>query len=82
MSESSKKIRELTKAMCAERNARIRNRMMVVPDVLKGTPQRPPLILQTWTGTQCNCELPGLAKVASGTLPGGAGCPAQDAGGS
>ena len=36
MSESSKKIRELTEAMRAERDVRIRNRMMAVMGVLKG----------------------------------------------
>ena len=36
MSESSRKIRELTEAMRAEKDVRIRNRMMAVMGVLKG----------------------------------------------
>ena len=36
MDENSKKIRELTEAMRAEQDARIRNRMMAVLGVLKG----------------------------------------------
>ena len=36
MSESSKKIRELTEAMRAERDVRIRNRTMAILNVLKG----------------------------------------------
>ena len=36
MDENSKKIRELTEAMRAERDIRIRNRMMAVLGVLKG----------------------------------------------
>ena len=36
MGESSKKILDLTEAMRAERNVRIRNRMMAVMGVLKG----------------------------------------------
>ena len=36
MDENSKKIRKLTEAMHAERDIRIRNRMMVVLEVLKG----------------------------------------------
>ena len=36
MNENSKKIRELTEAMCAERDIRIRSRMMAVLGVLKG----------------------------------------------
>ena len=36
MDENSKKIRELTEAMHAEKNIRIRNRMMAVLGVLKG----------------------------------------------
>ena len=38
MDENSKKIRELTEAMHAERDIRIRNRMMAVLGVLKGHP--------------------------------------------
>ena len=36
MNENSKKIRELTEAMHAKRDIRIRNRMMAVLGVLKG----------------------------------------------
>ena len=38
MDENSKKIRELTEAMHAERDIRIRNRMMAVLGVFKGHP--------------------------------------------
>ena len=37
MNENGKKIRELTEAMHAERDIRIRNKMMAVLGVLKGT---------------------------------------------
>ena len=40
MDENSKKIRELTEAMHAERDIRIRNRMMAVRRVLAGYPTR------------------------------------------
>ena len=36
MGKTGKKIRELTEAMRAERDIRIRNRMMAVPGVLRG----------------------------------------------
>ena len=40
MDETDKKIRELTEAMRAEQDARIRNRMMAVRRVLAGYPTR------------------------------------------
>ena len=40
MNKNSKKIRELTEAMRAERDIRIRNRMMTVLGVLKGRSTR------------------------------------------
>ena len=40
MDETDKKIRELTEAMHAERDIRIRNRMMAVRGILAGYPTR------------------------------------------
>ena len=85
MDEDSKNIRELTEAMHAERDIRIRNRMMAVLGVLKGHSTRSPLALRTWISGRCNCGLPGstrAASVASGMPPVGAGLPVQGTGGS
>ena len=40
MGEADKKIRELTEAMRAEQDARIRNRMMAVRGILAGCPTK------------------------------------------
>ena len=47
MNESDKKIRELTEAMRAEKDIRIRNKVMAVLGVSRATLQGPSLILQT-----------------------------------
>ena len=84
MIENSK-IRELKEAMRAERDIRIRNRMMAVMGVLKGhstktasdfadVDQR---TVQLWVAGSTKA-----ASMASGTLPGGAGLHAQGTAGS
>ena len=73
MDENSKKIRELTEAMHAERDIRIRNRMMAVLEGSQGPLDKgSPLTLRAWISGRCNCGLPDstrAASVASGTLP-------------
>ena len=89
MDENSKKIRELTEAMHAERDIRIRNRMMAVLGVLKGhstkiasdfadVDQR---TVQLWVARFDEGDIGGL-RDAPGTPPVGAGLPVQGTGGS
>ena len=46
MDETDKKIRELTEAMHAERDIRIRNRMMAVRGILAGYPTKDAAVLR------------------------------------
>ena len=83
--ENSKKIRELTEAMHAERDIRIRNRMMAVLGVLKGHSTKIASDFGTWISGRCNCGLPDSTRatsVASETPPVGAGFLVQGTGGS
>ena len=87
MDENSKKIRELTEAMHAERDVRIRNRMMAVLGVLKGHSTRiasdfadvDQRTVQLWVARFDEGGIDGLRN-APGTPPGGAGLPVQGTG--
>ena len=87
MDENSKKIRELTEAMRAERDIRIRNKMMAVLGVLKGHSARVASDLadvnrrtvQLWVARFDEDGIDGLRN-APGMLPGGAGLLAQGTG--
>ena len=77
MDENGKKIRELTEAMHAERDIRIRNGVMAVLGFSRTIRQGSPLTLRTWIGGRCNYGLPDSTRTASmtsGTLPEGL-CP-------
>ena len=85
MDEDSKKIRELTEAMHAERDIRIRNRMMAVLGVLKGHSTKiasgfadvDQWTVQLWVARFDEGGIGGLRDA-----PVGAGLPVQGAGGS
>ena len=85
MDETDKKIRELTEAMRAEQDARIRNRMMAVRGILAGYPTKDAAYfadvdrrtVQLWVA-----RFDEGGSVASGTLPEGEGLHARGTGGS
>ena len=85
MDETDKKIRELTEAMRAEQDARIRNRMMAVRGILARCPTRDAAYfadvdrhtVQLWVARFDEGGIGGLLDA-----PGGAGLPVQGTGGS
>ena len=85
MDESSKEIRELTEAMRAEQDARIRNRMMAVRGILAGYPTKDAAYfadVDRLTVQLRVARFDEAASVASGTPPVWAGLPVQGTGGS
>ena len=86
MDETDKKIRELTEAMHAEKDIRIRNRMMAVRGILAGYHTKDTAYfadvdrrtVQLWVARGSTRA----ASVASGTLPEGEGLHARGTGGS